>query len=433
MVVPVKTKIRKTTAKRIPVKKDETDDEEEQVNNAGDTFDLEVENNVGNLLMIVPEEARNGKVDEPPMPTKAKPSRVSRAKQPAKVAPKPKTAPARKAPARGKKIEEKKEEVDANNREEAMEEDDCNKAESEKIIVPEKIDFTSLKLEKIINESTTSKMITFQGTYDNKTAVIQLEKTSIDEAAIKKTLGDKKTTTKLDFSNDIYSSYMIGPTISSNTLTEIKATVICPANESVLTKYARSEAIFVSETVDTYSRVVEPFIANKLASDENCNNWVYNILDGKSEVDRIIMNDPDSDSGFVLTSDLKWAGDENDLHLLAICHRRDIRSLRDLDDRHMILLKNILTKGTKAIKDSFKKSKGQLRAFIHYQPSFYHFHVHFRMVEPSDYRSTDRDHLLSTVINNITLNKDYYKKATLNYPLSVSSALYQDLKKAKRS
>lgn len=436
----VKAPIRKTTAKRARAKKEEPDQEEEHDFRKGDTFDLDLKAN-GDALPDMPDP--NGEA----VSTKVKlPAKASRSKQPAKAPPKPKSAPARKAPTRGKKVEEKKEEVsdlkaEANGnqeREAIMEEDGSDKLETKDSSfksaesIPDSIDFASLELEKVINDSTTSKMITFQGTYYGKTAVVRLEKTLFNEAAVKKSLGDKKTTANQDFINDIYSSYIIEPTSCSDSLNSIKATVICPANESVLNKYSRSDAEFVCENIDTYTKVVEPFIANKLESDENYNKWVYNILDGISEAERVILNDPDPDSGFVLTPDLKWAGDEKDLYLVAICHRRDIRSLRDLDDGHMILLKNILTKGTKAIKDRFKKCKGHLRAYIHYQPSFYHFHVHFKTVDPNDYRSTDRDHLLSTVINNITLSKDYYKKATLTYPLSVSSALYQDLKKAKR-
>lgn len=438
--VTTKVPIRKTTAKRGRAKKDEPDQEDKQDFNEGDTFDLETKTN-GDALPDVPD--LNGEV----APAKVKlPAKASRSKQPAKAPPKPKSAPVRKAPTRGKKVEDTQEEVvstaaAANENQEQevlMEEDDLNKSETKDlsiksaVSIPEGIDFASLKLEKVINDSTISKMITFQGTYNGKTAVVQLEKTLFNEAAVKKSLGDKKTTANQDFINDIYSSYIIEPTSSSNSLNSIKATVVCPASESVLTKYSRTDAVFFCENVDAYIKVVEPFIANKLANDENYNKWVYNILDGVSEAERIILNDPDPDSGFVLTPDLKWAGDEKDLYLVAICHRRDIRSLRDLHDGHMVLLMNILTKGTKAIKDRFKKHKGHLRAYIHYQPSFYHFHVHFKTVDPNDYRSTDRDHLLSTVINNITLNKDYYKKASLTYPLSVSSALYQDLKKAKR-
>lgn len=35
----------------------------------------------------------------------------------------------------------------------------------------------------------------------------------------------------------------------------------------------------------------------------------------------------------------------DDLYLIAICHRRDIKSLRDLTPEHLPLLRNILREG----------------------------------------------------------------------------------------
>ena len=74
--------------------------------------------------------------------------------------------------------------------------------------------------------------------------------------------------------------------------------------------------------------------------------WVYNILDGRSESDRIICNDPDPADGFVLLPDMKWdVRDMESLYLLAIARRRDLPSMRELRKEHLPLLKNILVKG----------------------------------------------------------------------------------------
>lgn len=34
--------------------------------------------------------------------------------------------------------------------------------------------------------------------------------------------------------------------------------------------------------------------------------WVYNILEKKAEADRIVYEDPDPETGFVLLPDFKW-------------------------------------------------------------------------------------------------------------------------------
>lgn len=74
--------------------------------------------------------------------------------------------------------------------------------------------------------------------------------------------------------------------------------------------------------------------------------WVYNILDGKVEQDRVVFQDPDPETGFVLLPDFKWdQKDLQNLYLLAICRKRNILSLRELGTDHLPLLKNILEKG----------------------------------------------------------------------------------------
>lgn len=75
--------------------------------------------------------------------------------------------------------------------------------------------------------------------------------------------------------------------------------------------------------------------------------WIYNILDHKSETDRIVFEDPDPVNGFILLPDLKWPGDNMDcLYLQALVRRKDIGSIRDLKGEHLPLLKNLREKGT---------------------------------------------------------------------------------------
>lgn len=296
----------------------------------------------------------------------------------------------------------------------------------------EKVDLSQVHIEKVINDSTMTKMITFQGVYKNQPIVIRLEKTMFAELATKEAL--KNTLTRMDctFINDIYSSYAITPPPSEESLNQLQATIIWPANEKVLAKYTHDEMIFFSETREDFRDIVGPYIDNLLTNDKNYNNWVYNILEGRSEAERVFYNDTNPDSGFIVVPDLKWSGSVDDLNLLAICHRHDIRCLRDLNASHLPLLKNILANGTKAIEDKFTERKGQIRSYVHYHPSFYHFHVHFKVVDASNYLSSDRDNLLSTIINNISLLDSYYAKSTMTYPLSKSNALFKELVKAGR-
>lgn len=65
------------------------------------------------------------------------------------------------------------------------------------------------------------------------------------------------------------------------------------------------------------------------------------------------------------------------LYCIALVHKRGIRSLRDLRPEHLPLLRNVLHKGAQAIQEAYGVPAAQLRAFVHYLPSYYHLHVHF--------------------------------------------------------
>ena len=74
--------------------------------------------------------------------------------------------------------------------------------------------------------------------------------------------------------------------------------------------------------------------------------WVYNILDKKSEVERIIFEDPDMKTGFILVPDMKWDGKQlEDLYVVALVQDRSLHSIRSLTAEHIPLLENIQKKG----------------------------------------------------------------------------------------
>lgn len=82
----------------------------------------------------------------------------------------------------------------------------------------------------------------------------------------------------------------------------------------------------------------------------------------------------------------------------------------------VISIQNILLQ--KSIQDKYNVPGSQLRIYIHYQPSFYHLHVHFNYLQheaPGIY--AEKAHPLDTVINNIEMMGDYYKKANLPFTI----------------
>lgn len=155
--------------------------------------------------------------------------------------------------------------------------------------------------------------------------------------------------------------------------------------------------------------------------------WVYNILEHKQEVDRIVFEDPCKENGFILLPDLKWDGKTVEtLYLIAIVHRHNLKSLRSLSGEHLPLLRNIRDKGIAAIANRYNIPRSQLRIYFHYQPSFYHLHVHFTYLKydaPGIF--CEKSHLLDTVITNLELLPDYYEKATLSFVIRENDVAFQ--------
>ncbi|KAJ2789086.1 hypothetical protein H4R20_007245, partial [Coemansia guatemalensis] len=159
---------------------------------------------------------------------------------------------------------------------------------------------------------------------------------------------------------------------------DTRLSLIFPATEKHINKYRRQERKWIRETPELYSKVTQPFI---YAQPQSQIQWVYNILSKAVEADRIVYEDPDPLNGFIILPDLKWDNaTAASMYLVAIVHRRDIKSLRDLTDMHLPLLKNIRAKADIAAQH-YGVPHDKLRLYVHYQPSYYHFHVHITNVD----------------------------------------------------
>ncbi|KAI4469778.1 histidine triad hit protein member [Holotrichia oblita] len=287
-------------------------------------------------------------------------------------------------------------------------------------------DLSSFKLEKILNNNTRSKIVCLQGTFSDAdgAGLVILEKSAFEEENLKCNSEYFSTSSHLKkvFHNDIYGNYEYYPVSQLNS---IKTTIIHPATEKHIEKYSIQNPYIVDETPDIYESAVLPFIIKEQFDLQ----WVYNILEHKCEADRIVFEDPDPVNGFLLLPDLKWNGTTLDtLYLLAIVNDRHIKSLRDLRGEHIPLLKNIFNKGCKTIEEKYGIAKSQLRIYLHYQPSFYHLHVHFTYLKhEAPGILAERAHLLSNVISNIELVADYYKKVTIPFVVRETDKLFKVL------
>lgn len=120
--------------------------------------------------------------------------------------------------------------------------------------------------------------------------------------------------------------------------------------------------------------------------------------------------------------------EKSEIYLNALVIRRDLRSIRDLTSEHLPLLEAIYYRGRKAVAEKYAISPQELRVFLHYQPSFYHLHVHFTHIKAEAFGfQSERAHMLSTVIANIRLMPDYYQRVSIEFPLSTASELKREL------
>ncbi|XP_062450646.1 m7GpppX diphosphatase [Rhea pennata] len=288
-----------------------------------------------------------------------------------------------------------------------------------------------LSVRRVLRESARDKAVFLHGQVtgpsgEGTDAVVILEKTPFQEERISDLL-QKHTRLELQMSNDIYSTYHLYPPLE---LSEIKTTVVYPATEKHLQKYLRQEVHLIRETWEDYKNITLPFIQSQSFSIQ----WVYNILEKKAEADRIIHENPDPCNGFVLVPDFKWNQNQlDDLYLIALVHRREIKSLRDLTAEHLPLLKNILEEGKGAIAKRFDVAGSQLRIYLHYQPSYYHLHVHFTALGyDAPGSSVERAHLLADVIDNLALDSKYYQKRALTFALRADELLFKKFQEAGR-
>jgi m7GpppX diphosphatase len=186
--------------------------------------------------------------------------------------------------------------------------------------------------------------------------------------------------------NDIYFWYLASSTSSPSTeeFSDLKINLIHPCTEKHVKKYSKQGLRMVVETRQIYALKVRPYM--QLQREQGRLNWVFNIIDGKTEVEDVIYRTPlgaDGDEGFLLLPDLNWDRKTLEaLHLLGLVERRDIWSLRDLKKKHVPWLQHMRRKLVEATVKTYPElEEDQLKLYVHYQPTYYQFHIHIVHVQ----------------------------------------------------
>ena len=184
------------------------------------------------------------------------------------------------------------------------------------------------------------------------------------------------TPSTLRHSNSIYHSV-------TSPLLPCHVDVTYPAPAPLIARLSTpSSPLLVVETAADYAAMHLPYISEQLRDPKHL-GWVYNILDGLSEVDRVLLRVDEGEGRCVLVAHPEWDLREGaaGLHAIAIVHDRALHCLRDLTAAHLPLLTSLRASVTVALQQRFGLSESGLSFFLHYVPSYYHLHVHVVRVD----------------------------------------------------
>ncbi|GAX79150.1 hypothetical protein CEUSTIGMA_g6590.t1 [Chlamydomonas eustigma] len=288
--------------------------------------------------------------------------------------------------------------------------------------------FDGFEIEKILYHDPDTKSLGVLGSFKGVEgrAIVKLQRQHFDIDNIPEAL-NSNTNLQMSFENDVYSKYTaVLPT--PHTLVNVDLTH--PATDLHIKKAQEQPYHMVHETPKMYQNLVLPFIQSLPPSRLQ---WVYNMLDKKKEVEPLIFEDPDPQNGFMMHPDMKWdKTTTQQLYCLVLCNRRDILNLRSLTAEHLPLLYNIKKQAAQVIQDRFGVPPDQLRMYVHYLPSYYHFHVHVTHVKLSNMGSAvGKAYLLEDIIDNIeTYGSDFYQRKTLTVTVGENEDLWGIYSKA---
>ncbi|CAG8005846.1 unnamed protein product [Penicillium nalgiovense] len=166
-------------------------------------------------------------------------------------------------------------------------------------------------------------------------------------------------------------------------------------------------------------------------------NWVFNILEGRTEQEDVIMRDEGHgpEDGFLMLPDLNWDRKSmGSLHLLALVQRRDIWSLRDLKKSFVPWLKYLRDRVLEATVSMYPGlEEDQIKLYVHYQPTYYHFHIHVVnvMLEAGATQATGKAFGLENLISQLeTMSGDEdasLADVDLTYFLGEASELWTEI------
>ncbi|KAL7937890.1 HIT-like domain-containing protein [Trichoderma chlorosporum] len=308
------------------------------------------------------------------------------------------------------------------------------------------------KLVKVLNQDQAGRRVSLHGTIDNEPAVMVVERATFPSSEVY-LAGLPSSLARLRNlgANDIYAWSMArtGPVESEvkpdgdnghengvDFFADLKINLIYPCTEAHVKKYSKQGVRFVTETPEIYKNHIRPFMQQK--REQGRLNWVFNIIEGRTEVEDVIYRTKlgeAGDEGFLLLPDLNWDRKTLEgLHLLALVERRDIWSLRDLKKKHIPWLQHIKSKVVSATTQTYPSvEENQLKLYVHYQPTYYHFHIHIVHValEAGATQATGKAVGLDSILETLKVmggdDEAGMDALSMSYTLGEASELWTDI------
>jgi len=266
-------------------------------------------------------------------------------------------------------------------------------------------------------------------------AIVRIQRTTDLPVNAESFLQDLLAKVDLVNRNDIYMWMNAWMVTERPLLPDLKIDVICPATETHIRKYTHQDYVMVQETPELFQKVTKPYIDS---FDPKRTEWIQNIFDGKAEQSSVLHMSPN----FLLLPDMKWTPSSPDnpsldrLYLLAISRPSlGLRSLRDLRKEHIPMLQEIMSVAVRSARNFGLEGEGRLRMFVHYQPSYYYFHVH---IVNSNYQglagmNVGQAHLLEDIISLLSTDGEIFAKLTLTYGLGEQHALLAKIREQSKA
>jgi m7GpppX diphosphatase len=232
------------------------------------------------------------------------------------------------------------------------------------------------KLTRLLNQDQAGRRISLYGTIDSQPCVLVAERAAFaTNADHLSSFSTSLSSIKNLGANDIYSWFLAHSSSREGQPADLKLNLIYPCTDKHVKKYSQQGLRCVTETATIYAKYIRPYMQSQ--RDRGHLNWVFNILEGRTEQEDVLYREFGTE-GFLILPDLNWDRKTiESLHLLGLVERRDLWSVRDLKKEHVEWLKHMREKLVTAAIQLYPQIEGdQIKLYVHYQPTYYHFHVH---------------------------------------------------------